>query len=198
MGKTPYSEGFIVSNAASAIINATIKKAGASLLTPLHISGEENAMTDITSRLFGSNISWFCKNDTYLLKNFNKTFPFSKPVLLDRLQPFQHSEYEGYFSAADAAFRNERVASTQKVRKKCWKIGVPLSDLWEWSLVYRMPRTSSKFGASQASQLAYARAAMVEGEKLKLEQSLGRSQQLAGQKLWPMKATSQRLKAKEL
>ena len=44
------------------------------------------------------------------------------------------------------------------------KIGVPLSDLWEWSLGYRMKRISSKFFASQAPQLAYARAAMVEGK----------------------------------
>ena len=38
-----------------------------------------------------------------------------------RLQTFQHSEYDGYFSAADAAFRNGQVASTQKGRKTFWK-----------------------------------------------------------------------------
>ena len=52
-----------------------LKKAGASPLTPLHISGEENYMTDIPSRLFGSNLAWFCKNDTDLLNLFNKNFP---------------------------------------------------------------------------------------------------------------------------
>ena len=40
---------------------------------------------------------------------------------MDHLQPFQSSEYEGYFSAVDAAFQNGRVASTQKVREICWK-----------------------------------------------------------------------------
>ena len=40
------------------------KNAGASPLTPLHISGEENAMTDIPSRSFGSNLAWFCKKMT--------------------------------------------------------------------------------------------------------------------------------------
>ena len=34
--------------------------------------GEENFIMDLPSRLFGSNLSWFCKNDTDLLKNFNK------------------------------------------------------------------------------------------------------------------------------
>ena len=52
-----------------------LKKAGASPLTSFHISGEENFMTDIPSRSFGSNISWFCKNDTDLRKHFNKNFP---------------------------------------------------------------------------------------------------------------------------
>ena len=40
---------------------------------------------------------------------------------MDPLQTFQRSEYEGYFSATDAAFQNGRVDSTQKVRKICWK-----------------------------------------------------------------------------
>ena len=38
-----------------------LEKYGASPLTTLHISGEENSMTDIPSRSFGSNIAWFCK-----------------------------------------------------------------------------------------------------------------------------------------
>ena len=40
---------------------------------------------------------------------------------MDRIHPLQHSEYEGYFSAADAAFRNGQVDSTKKGRKTCWK-----------------------------------------------------------------------------
>ena len=49
----------------------------------------------------------------------------------------------------------------KKAGKNIGKFGVPLLDLWWFSLGYRMPRTSSKFGASQAYQLAYARFAMV-------------------------------------
>ena len=52
-----------------------LKKAGASPLTHLHIAGEENSMTDITSRSFGGNLAWFCKNDNDLLNLFNKIFP---------------------------------------------------------------------------------------------------------------------------
>ena len=75
----------------------------------------------------------------------------------------------------------------KKAGKHVGKISVPLSDLWEWSLGYRMPRNSSKFGASQASQLAYDQAAMVKKYNLQLEKSLGRSRPLARWLLWPMK-----------
>ena len=43
-----------------------LKKAGASLLTPQHIGGTQNAMTDIPSRSFGSNPAWYCKSDADL------------------------------------------------------------------------------------------------------------------------------------
>ena len=109
-----------------------IIKAGASPLTPLHIAGEENPMTNIPSRLFGSNLAWFKKNDTDLLNLFNKNFPLAKSSLLDLLQTFQHREYQGYFSAADAAFRNGRIASTQKSKENMLeKVDVTFSDLWE-------------------------------------------------------------------
>ena len=52
-----------------------LKRDESSPLTPLHISGEETYMTDIPSCLFGSNLAWFCKNDTDLLNLFNKTSP---------------------------------------------------------------------------------------------------------------------------
>ena len=115
-----------------------LKKAWASTLTPLHISGEENSMTDIPSRSFGSNITWFCKNDTDLLNLFNKNPPFPNqaswtvfipsntvsmkviPVL--RMQHFEMSEW----------------LQLKKAGKHVGKIGVPLSELWEWSLEYRM------------------------------------------------------------
>ena len=77
-------------------------------------------MTDIPSRSFGSNLSWFCKW-YWPAKFVQYKFSFAKPGLLDRLQHSQRSEYEGYFSAADAAFWNGWVDSAQKGRKTCWK-----------------------------------------------------------------------------
>ena len=86
----------------------------------------------------------------------------------------------------------------KKSGKHVGKIGVTLSDLWEWILSYRMPRTRSEFGASQASQLVYTQAAMVKEKKLQLKQYLGFSRPLERRSLWPVKAIPPRLKAKNL
>ena len=44
-------------------------------LTPVHIPGIENALTDIPSRSFGSVKEWECKSDTDFLTIFNNKFP---------------------------------------------------------------------------------------------------------------------------
>ena len=44
-------------------------------LTPVHIPGNENAMTDIPSRSFGSEPQWHCTSDIQLLTLFNFRFP---------------------------------------------------------------------------------------------------------------------------
>ena len=75
MGKTPCSESIVVSNATSTRINSTNKKGWGIIVDTFAHYGEENSMTDIPSRSFGSNLSWFCKNETDLLNLFNKHFP---------------------------------------------------------------------------------------------------------------------------
>ena len=52
-----------------------LKTQNASPLTPLHIAGVQNAMTDIPSRSFGSIPKWHCPTDSHLLTMFNSMFP---------------------------------------------------------------------------------------------------------------------------
>jgi hypothetical protein len=52
-----------------------LKVRQASPLTPLHISGKDNALIDIPSRLFGSKTRWYCKTDDAFLTMFNQMFP---------------------------------------------------------------------------------------------------------------------------
>jgi hypothetical protein len=44
-------------------------------LTPIHIEGKRNAISDVPSRLFGSNPTWKYDTDADLLTLFNPMFP---------------------------------------------------------------------------------------------------------------------------
>jgi hypothetical protein len=46
-------------------------------LTPIHIKGKQNAISNVSSRSFGSNPAWKCNMDDDLLTLFNPTFPLS-------------------------------------------------------------------------------------------------------------------------
>ena len=52
-----------------------LKLNGMCPITPLHIAGEENSMTDIPSCSFGSEPQWLCRTNDDLLTLFNTTFP---------------------------------------------------------------------------------------------------------------------------
>ena len=174
-----------------------LNNAGASPLTPLHMAGEENSMTDIPSRLFGSNLAWFCKNDTDLLSVFNKIFPLPNQASWTVFSPSNAASVKVISVLRMQHFEMGEWLQLKKAGKHVGEFGVPLSDLWEWSLGYSMPRTISELDASQVLQLVYDRAAMVEGGKLQLAQSLGHSWPLAQRSLWPMKEILQKLKAKK-
>jgi hypothetical protein len=45
-------------------------------ITPLHVAGEENSMTDILSRSFGSEPKWHCKSHTDVLTLWLPTHPY--------------------------------------------------------------------------------------------------------------------------
>ena len=52
------------------------KKRQTSPLTPMHVAGKKNAITDIPSRSFGSKKKWQCKTDSEVFDMFNQHFPF--------------------------------------------------------------------------------------------------------------------------
>ena len=52
-----------------------LKVMKASPLSTLHISGVQNAMTDIPSRSFGTPPKWHCQTENDLLTMFNSKFP---------------------------------------------------------------------------------------------------------------------------
>ena len=120
-----------------------LKKAGASPLTPLHISGEENSMMDIPSRSFGSNLTWFCKNDTDLINLFNKPPHFPNQASWNVLSPSNAVSMKVISVLGMQNFEMGKWLQLKKMGKNVGKVSVPLSDLWEWSLGYRMPHIRS-------------------------------------------------------
>ena len=156
-----------------------LKNSGASPLTPLRIAGEENDMTYIPSRSLRSNISWFCKNYTDLLKCFKTNPPFPNQASWTVSSPSNAVSMKVISALQMQHFEMGKWLQLKKAGNVFEKVGVPLSDPWEWSLGYKMPSNSREFGDSQASQIVYAHDDMVEENKLQLSQSLGRSRPLA-------------------
>ncbi|KAL7458421.1 hypothetical protein ACHAWC_009998 [Mediolabrus comicus] len=96
------------------ILALRLHQTKASPITPQHIKGSHNAMTDIPSRSFGSEPKWHFKTDDELLTFFNTQ-------LLERIPAELKDSYEGDFRAADAAFFAGRLEATTKKRQTYWR-----------------------------------------------------------------------------
>jgi hypothetical protein len=69
------TRGLLVSAHLIQALALRLKLNGTCPITPLHIAGEENSMTDIPLHSFGSKPKWLCKTNTDLLTMFNNLFP---------------------------------------------------------------------------------------------------------------------------
>ena len=162
-----------------------LKKSGASPLTPLHIAGVQNAMTDIPSRSFGSEAKWHCKTDCDLLQLFNSQFPLPK-----------QNSWTVYRPSKSICTKVLSVLRMQVTSMDVWRrlpkagrhtgaIGSPSSRLWEWTLSYRESTTPGECDASQGSPASRGRDTLVEENKSKVQQFLGLSRPLARRSPWP-------------
>ena len=161
-------------------------------LTSLHIPGNQNAITDIPSRSFGSTPKWFCKMDDDLLSLFNYTFPLPQQASWNvfRIAP-------ALVTRVISALRMQ-VSSTDKWRRLPKRgsyggpTGRPMSGLWDWTLIYRASPTTSKYNHSAALPDESEQGTMAETAKSQLHRSLARSRPLARRLPWPMETTPQK------
>jgi hypothetical protein len=72
------AKGSLVAGQLLRALALRMKKNRVSPLTPMHVKGEENPMTDNPSRSFGSEAKWHCRTDAELLTLFNS---FSLPQI---------------------------------------------------------------------------------------------------------------------
>ncbi len=158
-------------------------------LTPIHIPGKQNSMTDIPSRSFGSVPEWHCKTNDDLLTLFNRTFPL----------PGQGS-WTVFQLSSELATRVISVLRMKRTTLEEWRrlpkigahigtIGPPMSNLWEWTLIYRGSRTRTECESSPGLRRECDRGATDEDAAYRLAQSLALSRPLARRSRWPVSGT---------
>jgi hypothetical protein len=162
-----------------------MKISGVSPLTMLHIAGEQNAMTDIPSRSWGSNPAWLCDTDDDLLNLFNEKFPLPNQQSWTVFRPSN-----AICTRVLSVLRMKDISMGEWLRlpsrgKLLGDIGAPLSNLWEWTLTFRTQVSKPESELQQDSRASSALATMVEANKSKVAQSLGRSRPLARRSPWP-------------
>ena len=164
----------------------------ASPLTPLHISGIHNAMTDIPSRSFGSEPKWFCNTNEDLRSLFNTLFPLPSQESWNVFQP------SAAICTKVISVLRTKVSTTDEWRRLPQKgkllgtIGQPMSGLWDWTLYYRTHHTQSKSGPLLDSLGDYEQDTTAADAKSRLQQSIALSQPLARRSPWPQEQTPQK------
>ena len=162
-----------------------MKLQGACPITPVHIPGVENAMTDIPSRSFGSVAEWHCHTETQLLTLFNTRFPLPGQAswTVFRITSKIFMRVISVLRMQDIALEEWR--RLPRIGKHIGNIGAPTSHLWEWSLTFRQSDTSHGCESLPGLRHESDGVASGEGSGSRLKQSLAQLQPLGRRSLWP-------------
>jgi hypothetical protein len=173
-------------------LSLRLKYAQASPLTPLHIQGKQNGITDVPSRSFGSEPTWHWKTHQEFYANFNSMFPL----------PSQHSW--SVFVLNFAVFMKvvcvlqmkpsslEEWRRLPKIGRYIGPTGPALFGLLEWTHTWRVLPSKNNAECSQPSlDLSELDSSVMDG-KSKLQQSLRTSLPLARRSVWPATLTLQK------
>ena len=102
-----------------------VKHKGGSPLTPLHIQGDQNEMTDIPSHSFGRNPAWICKTNYDLRKFFNEMFPLPNQTFWTVLSPYSAVSMKVILIVWMDHFEMGEWLQLKKSGKRVVKIGSP-------------------------------------------------------------------------
>jgi hypothetical protein len=153
-----------------------LKIRNASPLTPLHIAGVQNSITDIPSRSFGSNPKWHCHTDWDLLTLFNSMFPLPSQASWSVFQISSDISIRVISILRTKDFTMAEWNRLPKIGRNIGPAGKPMSDLWNWTLTYRIPPSLRQHEPSPDSQLKSERDITAEAAKLQLRQSIAPNQ----------------------
>jgi hypothetical protein len=158
-------------------------------LTTLHIAGDQNTMTDIPSRSFGSNPKWHFKTEHDLLTFFNSSFPLPNKNSWSVCQPTSKMTMRVISILRIVPFTLEDWRRLPAVAKNIGTVGKPTQGLWEWTHIFRTQVSPRECECSLGSWHASAQDIMVKESKSKIAQSVARLQPLARRSHWPATTT---------
>jgi hypothetical protein len=139
----------------------------------LHIAGNQNQMTDIPSRSFGSESKWHFKTNKDLLTFFNSHFPLPTQNSWSVCQPASAIATRVISILRMKPFTLEDWRRLPAAGKSIGTTGKPTQHLWEWTLTYRIPNSPNKSVCSQDLQRKSAQVSMVNKKSSKLHSQYG-------------------------
>ncbi len=161
-------------------------------LTPMHIEGKRNAISDVPSWSFGSNPKWTCKSDDDLLTLFNSMFPLPMQKSWTVYRPNCAVVTRVISILQMKSFALDNWRRLPKVGQHVGKIGAHMSDQWEWICTYSRYPSPNQSDASQAVQPQPKQDTMEKDDRYKVARSLAQSRPLARRFPWPATTTQQR------
>jgi hypothetical protein len=164
-----------------------MKQRHVSPLTPLHIAGSKNAMTDIPSRSFGSEKKWHCKSDDDLLTLFNNSFPLPNQNSWTVYRPSSAITSRIMSVLANEVLEMDEWRRLPRPGKHIGAIGNGTASLWEWTLSFREESaTTNSPGQSSASWEWSEKESLAMDAKSELRRFQQRSLPLTRRSLWPL------------
>jgi hypothetical protein len=148
-------------------------------LTTLHITGDQNTMTDIPLRSFGAEPKWHFKTEYELLTFFNSSFLLPNKNFWSVCQPTSKITMRVISILRIVPFTLEDWRRLPAVAKNIGTIGRPTRGLWEWTHIFRTPASQCECKHSLGSWHASAQDIIVKESMSKLARSVARLQPLA-------------------
>ncbi len=143
-------------------------------ITMLHIYGDQNSMTNIPARLFGSKPKWHFQSEEKLLTFFNVNFPLPNQNLWTVCQPTSAIATRVISILRMPPFTLEDWRRHPLAGRNIGIIGISMQCLWEWTLTYRIQTFPSASDSSLVLMHQSAQASMVQDIKSKIAQSVAR------------------------
>ena len=166
-----------------------LQLAEASPLTPMHIAGVNNSLTDIPSRSFGSVAEWHCKTDDQLLTLFNRTFPLPNQACWTVFRISSKLATRVISILQMKVFTADEWRRLPEKGKLTGIVGSPMSSLWDWTHTFMKRPTPKECVPCLDLLHECVPETMAERSRSELEQSIALSRPLARRSLWPEELT---------